>query len=122
MAINGLRSSGTNILLDGVANNDEFNAAMGQTTPLDSVQEVGIITNNFTAEYGRADAGIINVTTKSGTNQFHGSAYEFNRVSDLASNTFNNNAYGIDKPIFVRNQFGFSARRAGQEKQAVLLQ
>ena len=72
VAINGLRSAGTNILLDGVANNNEFLASMGQTTPLDSVQELGIITNNFTAEYGRADAGIINVTTKSGTNQFHG--------------------------------------------------
>ena len=81
---------------------------MGQTVPLDSVQEIGIITNNFTAEYGRADAGVINVTTKSGTNEFHGTAYEFNRVSDLASNTFNNNAYGLDKPIFVRNQFGYS--------------
>ncbi len=108
VAINGLRSASTNILLDGVANNNEFTASMGQTTPLDSVQELGIITNNFTAEYGRASAGIINVTTKSGSNQFHGSVYEFNRVSDLASNSFNNNAYGIDKPIFVRNQFGYS--------------
>jgi len=108
VAMNGLRAAGTNILLDGVANNDEFFASMGQTTPLDSVQELGIITNNFTAEYGRADAGIINVTTKSGTNQFHGTLYEFNRVSDLASNSFNNNANGLDKPIFVRNQFGYS--------------
>jgi outer membrane receptor protein involved in Fe transport len=108
VAINGLRSAGTNILLDGVANNNEFTASVGQTVPLDSVQEVGIITNNFTAEYGRADSGIINVTTKSGTNQFHGTLYEFNRVSDLASNTFNNNAYGEAKPIFVRNQFGYS--------------
>jgi outer membrane receptor protein involved in Fe transport len=108
VTINGLRSSGTNILLDGVANNDEFDATVGQKVPLDSVQEIGIITNNFTAEYGRADAGIINVTTKSGTNDFHGTAYEFNRVSDLASNTFNNNAFGLSKPVFVRNQFGYS--------------
>jgi outer membrane receptor protein involved in Fe transport len=108
VTINGLRSSGTNILLDGVANNAEFTAEVGQTVPLDSVQEIGIITNNFTAEYGRADAGIINVTTKSGTNEFHGTAYEFNRVSDLASNSFNNNAYGLPKPVFVRNQFGYS--------------
>ena len=108
VAINGLRSAGTNVMLDGVANNDEFTASIGQTTPLDSVQEIGIITNNFTAEYGRADAGVINVTTKSGTNQFHGTVYEFNRVSDLASNSFNNNAYGITKPVFVRNQFGYS--------------
>jgi hypothetical protein len=103
-----LRSASTNILLDGVANNDEFLASVGQMVPLDSVQEVGIITNNFTAEYGRASGGIINVTTKSGTNQFHGTAYEFNRVSDLASNTFNNNAESLDKPIYVRNQFGYS--------------
>lgn len=108
VAINGLRAAGTNVLLDGVANNNEFVAAVGQTVPLDSVQEIGIITNNFTAEYGRADAGVINVTTKSGTNEFHGTAYEFNRVSALASNTFNNNANGVDKPIFVRNQFGYS--------------
>ncbi len=108
VAINGLRSSGTNILLDGVANNDEFTASKGQVVPLDSVQEIGIITNNFTAEFGRATAGVINVTTKSGTNAFHGTAYEFNRVSDLASNSFNNNANGLSKPIYVRNQFGYS--------------
>jgi outer membrane receptor protein involved in Fe transport len=87
VAMNGLRSAGTNVMLDGVANNDEFTASVGQMVPLDSVQEMGIITNNFTAEYGRADAGVVNVTTKSGTNAFHGTLYEFNRVSDLASNT-----------------------------------
>ena len=47
--INGLRSAGTNILLDGAANNDEFTASVGQTVPLDSVQEINILTNNFTA-------------------------------------------------------------------------
>jgi len=108
VAINGQRSAGTNVLLDGVANNDEFDAMVGQTVPLDSVQELGIITNNFTAEYGRADAGIINVTTKSGTNAFHGSAYEFNRVDALAANSYNNNAYDLSKSPFTRNQFGYS--------------
>jgi outer membrane receptor protein involved in Fe transport len=108
VAINGQRSAGTNVLLDGVANNDEFIASVGQTVPLDSVQELGIITNNFTAEYGRADAGIINVTTKSGTNSFHGSVYEFNRVDALAANSFNNNAYDLPKSPFTRNQFGYS--------------
>ena len=48
--MNGLRSAGTNILLDGVANNDEFTASVGQPVPLDSVQELGITTSNFTAE------------------------------------------------------------------------
>ena len=106
--INGLRAAGTNILLDGAANNDEFNAAVGQTVPLDSVQEINILTNNFTAEYGRASAGVVNVTTKSGTNGFHGTAYEFGRYSALATNTFDNNARGITKPGFTRNQFGYS--------------
>jgi hypothetical protein len=108
VSINGLRSAGTNVMLDGVANNDEFVAGVGQLTPLDSVQEIGIITNNFTAEYGRASAGIINVTTKSGTNAFHGTLYEFNRVSALASNSFNNNANSLPKPEYDRNQFGYS--------------
>ncbi|HTX37734.1 MAG TPA: TonB-dependent receptor [Bryobacteraceae bacterium] len=108
VSINGLRSAGTNVLLDGVANNDEFDATVGQTVPLDSVQEIGIITNNFTAEYGRADAGVINVTTKSGTNNFHGTAYEFNRVSALGSTGFNNDAYGLTKSPYTRNQFGYS--------------
>ena len=106
--INGLRSAGTNILLDGAANNDEFTASVGQTVPLDSVQEINVLTNNFTAEYGRASAGVVNVTTKSGTNDFHGTAYEFGRYSALATNTFDNNARGIDKPGFTRNQFGYS--------------
>jgi hypothetical protein len=51
VAINGQRSASTNILLDGAANNDEFTAGVGQTVPLDSVQEYSIITNNFTAEF-----------------------------------------------------------------------
>jgi len=106
--INGLRSAGTNILLDGAANNNEFGATVGQTVPLDSVQEINILTNNFTAEYGRASAGVVNVTTKGGTNSFHGTAYEFGRYAALASNTYDNNANGIPKQGFTRNQFGYS--------------
>jgi outer membrane receptor protein involved in Fe transport len=108
VSINGLRSAGTNVLLDGVANNDEFDGSIGQPVPLDSVQELGITTNNFTAETGRASAGVINVTTKSGTNQFHGTLYEFNRVASLASNAFQNNAEGLPAPKFTRNNFGYS--------------
>jgi len=108
VSMNGMRSAGTNVLLDGVANNDEFGASVGQQVPVDSVQEVGITTANFTAETGRASGGVINVTTKSGTNEFHGTAYEFNRVSALASNSFNNNANGVAEAKFTRNNFGFS--------------
>ena len=108
-AINGLREASTNVLLDGAANNDEFAGKVGQAVPLDSISEFSILTNNFTAEYGRAAAGIVNVATKNGTNDFHGTVYEFNRVSDLASNGFNNNAFDIPKSVFTRNQFGYSA-------------
>ncbi len=108
VAINGLRATSTNIMLDGVANNDEFGGDIGIQVPLDSVQEFSVVTDNFTAEYGRASGGIVNVATKAGTNNFHGSVYEFNRVSALASNTFDNNANGIAKPVFTRNQFGAS--------------
>ncbi len=107
-AINGQRASSTNVLLDGSANNDEFNATVGQQVPLDSVQEFSILTNTFTAEFGRASGGIVNVVTKSGGNAFHGSLYEYNRVSKLASNSFDNNANSIPNPIFTRNQFGYS--------------
>jgi len=107
-AINGQRSSDTDVLLDGGENVDLYTATVGQKVPLDSVQEFRVLTSNFTSEYGRAGGGVINVTTKSGTNQFHGSLYEFNRVSALAANTYNNDANGLPKDGFTRNQFGYS--------------
>jgi outer membrane receptor protein involved in Fe transport len=109
VSINGLRSSDVSILLDGVPNSNNFDTTVAVKIPLDSVGEVSVLTSTFTAEYGKALAGVINVDTKRGGNVIHGTAYEFNRVSALASNTFDNNANGIDKPVFTRNQFGFSA-------------
>jgi Carboxypeptidase regulatory-like domain/TonB dependent receptor len=108
-SINGQRASGTGILLDGGDNVDYFTSEVGQAVPLDSVQEFRVITSDFSAEYGRATGGIINVATKTGSNEFHGSAYEFYRGAALASNTFENNANSVPKGNFVRNQFGFSA-------------
>jgi len=108
VTINGLRAASTNILLDGAANNNEFTGSLGQQVPLESVQEFSVLTNNFTAEYGRASSGIVNVATKSGTNGFHGSAYEINRLSAYGANDYSNNASGIPKPVYTRNQFGGS--------------
>lgn len=107
-AINGQRSASTSILLDGAENVDNFTATVGQQVPLDSVSEFRVITGNFSAEYGRASGGIVNVATISGTNSFHGTGYEFNRISRLASNGFDNNARGIPRQVFTRNQFGYS--------------
>lgn len=107
-SINGQRSASTNILLDGGENVDNFIAGVGQSIPLDAVNEFRVITSNFSAEYGRASGGIVNVSTRPGTNDFHGTLYEFNRVSRLASAGFDANARNNPKALFVRNQFGYS--------------
>ncbi len=108
-SINGQRESGTEILLDGAENIAIFTASVGQQVPIDSVQEYSVITNNFSAEYGRASGGVVNVASKSGTNDFHASAWEFNRLSAYTANTFGNDATGVPKGEYTRNQFGFSA-------------
>ena len=105
VAVNGARTSSINFMLDGGENNDTFVAGVGQTVPLDAIQEFKVQTNNMTAEFGR-NAVVTNVITKSGTNEFHGSLYEFYRGAGLTSNTFEDNANGTPKSNFVRNNFG----------------
>jgi TonB-dependent Receptor Plug Domain/PEGA domain len=75
-SINGQRESGTEILLDGAENVAVFGVNVGQDIPVDAVQEYSVVTNNFSAEYGRASGGVVNLSLKSGTNQLHGSAWE----------------------------------------------
>jgi carboxypeptidase family protein len=106
-SINGQRSTGTEILLDGVENVGVFSDVAGQPVPADSIQEFSIITNNFGAEYGRASGGIVNVDTKSGTNSIHGSAFEYNRLSAYTANTYGNVVNDVPKGIYVRNDFGY---------------
>ena len=114
-SINGQRSSGTEILLDGAENTNIFDTTVGLLIPQDAVQEFRVITNNFDAQYGRASGGVVNVITKSGTNSFHGDGWEFNRVAAYTANTFTNNAQGRDatgalnapKGQYTRNQFGY---------------
>jgi hypothetical protein len=105
-SLNGQRSSGTEILLDGVENISVQSDAVGITVPLDAVQEFSVVTSNFQPQYGRASGGIVNVTTRTGTNSFHGSLWEFNRLSAYTSNTETNDAAGIAKGTYTRNQFG----------------
>ncbi|MEP7038505.1 MAG: TonB-dependent receptor [Acidobacteriota bacterium] len=107
VAINGQRAASTNILLDGVENSDVFTAGIAQTTPLESVAEFQVITSNFSAEYGRASGGIVNVSTRAGSNRLIGNVFAFNRNSALAANTFDNNAKGAERDYFNRNQFGY---------------
>ena len=107
-SINGLRSTSTNALLDGAANNDEFTGSVGESIPLDAVQEFSVVSSNFSAQYGRATSGIVNVITKSGTNEFHGTGYEFFRNEKMATRTVDQIARGIEKSPFNRNQPGFA--------------
>ncbi len=106
--INGQRSSGTEILLDGVENINLFDTSVALEVPQDAVNEFRVVTNNYDAQYGRASGGVVNVSTKSGTNQLHGSAYEYNRLSAYTANTYDNNANGIPKGTYTRNQFGLT--------------
>jgi hypothetical protein len=106
-SINGQRESGTEILLDGLENVDLFNAVVGMQVPVDALQEYRVITNNFGAEYGRASGGVVNVTTSPATNNYHGTVWEFNRLSAYTANTYANDASGVPKGVYTRNQFGF---------------
>jgi outer membrane receptor protein involved in Fe transport len=106
--INGQRSSGTEILLDGVENLAAFTDSIGTQIPLDAMQEYRVSTSNFDAQFGRASGGVVNVTTKGGTNNFHGNAWEYNRLSAYTSNTETNDQEGIRKGVYTRNQFGFA--------------
>jgi Carboxypeptidase regulatory-like domain len=112
VSVNGSRERNNNFLLDGVDNNDtSVPGGLGgvlSATP-DSTQEFRVITNNFNAEYGRNTGAIIDVVTKSGTNSFHGNAYEFGRWNAFggARDWFNRTDAGKQDP-YVRNQFGYS--------------
>jgi hypothetical protein len=108
-SINGQRQTGTEILLDGVENISVFSDIVGEQIPIDSVQEYDIVTNNCAAEYGRASGGIVDLSTKSGTNRFHGSAWEYNRLSAYTANTYQDVVSGIPKGTYTRNQFGYDA-------------
>jgi hypothetical protein len=106
--INGQRSSGTEILLDGVENVSVFTDGIGVYIPIDATQEFRVQTSNYEPQYGRASGGIVNVSTRSGTNAFHGRLWEFNRLSSYTSNTVLNAQSGQPKGKYTRNQFGFA--------------
>lgn len=105
-AINGQRATSNEFLLDGAPNSAAAqNQPVVNATP-DMVQEFKVDTNNFSAEYGRASGGVFNVITKSGTNQYHGTLYEFFRNDKLNANNFFANSTGTARPPFKYNQFG----------------
>jgi hypothetical protein len=96
-------------LLDGAWDTDPEWGAVDYVPSVDSVQEFKIQNNSFTAQYGWSTGNVVNVVTKSGTNAFHGDAYEFYRNSALDSNLWFNNHNGLQRGDFHRHQFGGSA-------------
>ncbi|HYM12209.1 MAG TPA: carboxypeptidase-like regulatory domain-containing protein, partial [Bryobacterales bacterium] len=103
--VNGAREASNNFLLDGVDNNDLFINRIVVSPPLDAVREFRLHASDYPAEYGRSGGAQVNVLTRAGTNQFHGTLYEYLRNADLdARNFFDDPSRPI--PQFQRSQFG----------------
>jgi hypothetical protein len=112
ITISGMRPQSNNYRLDGISLNDYSNGApgsvLGGNLGVDAIQEFSVLTSNYSAEYGKTAGGVVNAISRSGTDAFHGDAYEFLRNSVLdAKNFFDSHANPI--PEFRRNQFGGSA-------------
>ena len=108
-SVNGLRARANNQLIDGLDNND--NSIAGQSyIPIlrDGYNEVAVLGSDYSAEFGRAGGAVVNVLTRSGSNQFHGSAYDVINNSSFNSLTASQRADGTSKPVVVENTFGFS--------------
>jgi outer membrane receptor protein involved in Fe transport len=106
--VNGGREDSNNFLLDGVYNGDPKLNGFGVNPPVDAIREFEVLTNAYDASFGRNAGGQVNVVTKSGTNQVHGTIYEFFRNAGLDARNFfapSNEA----SPKYQRNQFGASA-------------
>lgn len=108
VAINGSQTNSNLWLIDGQNNMDiGSNAGNVVTPPLDALEEFKVLRNNFSAEFGQVTGGVINVVTKSGTKNFHGSAYEFFRNDKLDANDFFLNSSGSPKSELRYNNFGY---------------
>jgi Carboxypeptidase regulatory-like domain/TonB-dependent Receptor Plug Domain/TonB dependent receptor len=109
LTISGARPQQNNYRLDGISLNDYANGApgsvLGGSLGVDAIQEFSVLTSNYSAEYGKTSGGVVNAITRSGTNQFHGSGYEFVRNSALDTrNYFDDPTQPV--PSYMRNQFG----------------
>jgi hypothetical protein len=108
MTISGGRPRQNDSRLDGISVNDYSNgppgSALGVNLGVDAVEQVSVLSSNYPAQHGRSSGGIVGASTRSGTNEFHGSVYEFFRNSALDARNF----FDTQKPPFRRNQFGVS--------------
>src|SRR3954465_10726370 len=102
--VNGMRNQSNNFLLDGSPNNDSFNTGFVLRPPADAIQEFKILTHSYAAEYGRNAGSVVNVVSRSGSNDWHGAAWEFNRNDSLQATNF----FATAKPALKQNQYGGS--------------
>ena len=106
--VNGNRARANNFLIEGQDNNDAGIAGQGlQPLNLDAIQEVSVMTNSYAAEFGHGGGSVSNLIYKSGTNNFHGAAWELHNSSALDANDHYNNAYDVAKAPYHENIFGF---------------
>jgi carboxypeptidase family protein len=109
ISANGARFNQNQLTLNGIGNVDTGNNGdQLATVSLDSVQEYKILTSNYQAEYGRSAGAQINVVTKSGTNEFHGSGYLFHRHEGLNANNWKNNRDGLGRNLYRFNDAGYT--------------
>ncbi|MDO8678560.1 MAG: TonB-dependent receptor [Acidobacteriota bacterium] len=111
LSVNGSRYTANLFTIDGTALNDQFNqagSASGNVLGVEAIAEFQVLTNSFSAEFGRHTGAVVNAVTKSGTNAFRGSLFEFHRGDRLNSRGYFDPTDRA-KPDFKRNQLGFSA-------------
>jgi hypothetical protein len=104
--VNGNREQANNFILDGSDNNQVSDNLVGYAPSVDAIAEFNEITNNAPAEFGNFMGAIVSTTTKSGTNQYHGSAFEFFRNDKLNANDWANNFNGVPRAAVRWNNFG----------------
>jgi len=104
VSVNGTADTQNNQLIDGLDNNERAIGTVGVKPSIDAIAEVKVQTNLYSADVGRTQGGVINILTKSGTNQLHGTAYEFGRSDKFDSADF----FAKQRPVLKQNQFGGS--------------
>jgi len=102
VSVNGQRESANSFMVNGGDVEEGVQNGASIVPTLDSIEEFRLLTNSFNAEYGRFSGAIVNVVTKSGTNEIHGSIYEFLRNEKLDSRNY----FDQERGVFKRNQFG----------------
>ena len=105
-SFNGNRQQSNSYLLDGVDINETLQNGLGYNPSPYSIQEVHVVTGNADAEFGNVNGGEVVMVTKNGTNQFHGSIFEFHENGGLTANTWANKNVGNSRPNYTQNQFG----------------